>query len=155
VLGQQQVTEKGNEYWFCQFAFTEQDGMQQIDGKEQKTAEPLMKLRRHNRLSDGKIDDLTMTFGISKSFPAELRIPRILVIDVSPDVVTAYWEDPRFPFATVSRAPMLIEGVNSITEQGSFKNPNPPLPAMRGSLGLICERGTAICEEAVLEPLPD
>jgi hypothetical protein len=50
---------------------------------------------------------------------------------------------------------MLINSSNTLAEQPSVKNPNPPAPAMRGGLGLICEWGTCVCEEAVLEPLPD
>jgi hypothetical protein len=59
------------------------------------------------------------------------------------------------PHASAPRIPELLEFTKLLANVGSIKNPNPPAPAMRGSLGLICERGTCVCEEATLEPLLD
>jgi hypothetical protein len=155
VLGQQQKTAKGIEYWFCQFTFTEQEDIRNVNGQDFKTAEAYLKLRRHNRLDDGKVDDATATFGNPCDFKRDPSQLRILVLDVAPDVVTAYWENMFAPRASVPRIPSLVDRTKSLADAPSFKNPNPPAPAMRGSLGIICEKGACICEEATLEPLPD
>jgi hypothetical protein len=156
VLGQQQATATGNEYWFFQLAYTEhEDTRVSSTGKEYKTAEALVDLRRHNWINDGKTDDARATFGTPAEFKGQLASVRTLTFDVTPDVVTAFWEGTVYPQATAPRFPMLINSSNTLAEQPSVKNPNPPAPAMRGGLGLICERGTCVCEEAVLEPLPD
>jgi serine/threonine-protein kinase len=155
VLGQQQATDRGSEYWFCQLAYSEQEGVRMSNGKEQKTAEALMKLRRHNWLNNGKTDDAFATFGAPAQFKGQLSNLHTLAIEVMPDVVAKYWENMAVPHATVSRIPMVVERTKALAKLGSFKNPNPPAPAMRGGLGLLCERGTCVCEEAVLEPLPD
>jgi hypothetical protein len=155
VLGQQQQTAKGIEYWFCQFTFTEQEDIRNVNGQEIQTAEALLKLRRHNRLDDGKVDDATATFGNPCGFKRDPTQLRMLVLEVAPDVVTAYWENMFAPRASVPRIPSLVDQTKSLADAPSFKNPNPPAPAMRGSLGIICERGACICEEATLEPLPD
>jgi hypothetical protein len=156
VLGKQQSTTKGNEYWFCQFTYTEQEGLRQVNGKEVKVAEALLNLRRHVLLDDGKIDDHKAAFGGPRDFTGELAALRTLAIEVTPDVVSVYWgERGDFPDASVLRTPQLTQRTKLLAGLGSFENPEPPAPAMRGSLGLICERGTCVCEEATLEPLPD
>jgi hypothetical protein len=155
VLGQRQLTSHGEEYWFCEITFTEQEMFLQVQGKLTNKAQALMRLRRHVRLEDGIRDDRTEDTFPPTNFPGKLQSLRTLAIEVTPDVVTAYWDNTQFPWASVARVPRLIELPKALAEQGRFQNPNPPAPAMRGSLGLILERGTAICEEATLEPLPD
>ncbi|HMF11041.1 MAG TPA: serine/threonine-protein kinase, partial [Gemmataceae bacterium] len=155
VLGQQHGTAKGIEYWFCQLAYTEQEDIRLIEGKPIKQAEALLKLRRHNWLNDGKTDDATATLGPNMFFTREFSKLRTLAIEVTPDVVTAYWQDTVYPHVTVSRVPVLTDRSRLLAKQPSVTNPNPPAPAMRGGLGLICERGACVCEEAMLEPLPD
>jgi tRNA A-37 threonylcarbamoyl transferase component Bud32 len=155
VLGQQHGTDKGTEYWFCQFAYTEQEDIRHIDGKPIKTAEALLNLRRHNWLNDGKLDDAKAALGRPCSFPGALSRQRMLAIQVTPDALAAFWESLAYPSATVPRVPVLMNSSKVLAEPPSVRNPNPPTPAMRGGLGLICERGICVCDEATVEPMPD
>jgi hypothetical protein len=155
VLGQRQITTEGEEHWFCKYTFTEQERPLPINGKDVNSAEALLRLCRHNRLKDGRTDDPTKDFGNPNMFPGELSALRTLAFEVTQDVVSAYWETMEYSVARVLRTPELTDSSKRLAIKGLFKNPNPPPPAMQGSLGLICERGTSVCEEAVLEPLPD
>jgi hypothetical protein len=152
VLGQRQATTQGDEYWFLEFTFQESEAEITRDKQKIKTAFAILNLRRSRPFFFST--DLRHQLS-SLQFPGQRQQLRTLVVDVTPDDVSAYWDGNPKPCASHERDPTLIVYMKGLANSKLLKNPNPPDPAMQGSLGLICDNCTAICEEAVLEPLLD
>jgi predicted Ser/Thr protein kinase len=154
VLGQRQETDQGNEYWFIEFTFQEAEAMLTLHKEKLKSAFAVVNLRRFHAF--GRTDDnLLHQLSAPQLFPGRHEQSRTLVIDVTPNNVNANWQGVTEQCASVSVNPTLITYTKQLANGLRFKNSNPPDPAMQGSIGLICENATAVCEEAVLEPLLD
>src|SRR5262249_35091470 len=153
VLGQRQATNQGDEYWSLEFTFQESEAEITPDKEKTKTAFAILNLTRARPFFF--TTELRHQLSSLQLFPGQPQRSRTLVVDVTPDDVKAYWDGNLEPCATHARDPTLIDYMKGLANSKLLKNPNPPDPAMQGSLGLICDNCTAICEEAVLEPLLD
>ncbi len=136
-----------DEFWFIQFMYKEQE--EPIDAKGNKAAEAMVSLRR---LSEGF--DHYRHMSTPEHFPGNPGVTRTLQVDITPEMLKSYWENQPLPWMRRDRNPTMVDDVKLASTMLPQWTRPVPTPPVHGSLGLICERGSALVHEAVIEPLP-
>jgi serine/threonine protein kinase len=136
---------RAKEYWFCEFDFSEK-----TPGRDAGKVDVSWYLRRIS--SRDRIRDWRHPIA-SQTFARRSRPWRHLVIEVTPYMISAYWDGSDLPFSSVPWT-TLQAYANQLAEAAPV-NPSPPSLVAPGRFGLFCEKGTARFRQAILEPLPE
>jgi hypothetical protein len=135
------------ETWFVQFMYKEQE--QPIDPKGNKAAEAMVTLRRL-----GERFDYDRHMSNPEQFPGSPGVIRTLQVEITSQMLKTYWENQPLPRMSRDRNPTMLDDVKLTSMlEPQWTRPAPALP-VQGSLGLICEQGSALVHEAFVEPLP-
>jgi hypothetical protein len=144
---------QGREYWFTQYAFAERDEFLRTPESKKKQARASVAVRRYGDIQPRSASfDHYRYVDHPQFFPAERPKWRALVVDVTPDVICAFWGQDELPFATLPRK--LLTDFKKDLASAKPPNPKPPPLGVRGSLGLLVDGGKALFQNASLEPLP-
>jgi serine/threonine-protein kinase len=153
---QRQVAPNASEHWFTEVSFAERDEYLPSPTSQKKLAQVAVVLRRFVEPAGPKRSVLDHNRQVSEPhfFIPRRGAWREMVITVTPDAVTVFWDGKRAPIACVSRA-TLESSRDELAALLPLRNLSPPLLRPKvGGVGLFCEKGKALFKGAVLEPLP-
>jgi hypothetical protein len=78
---------------------------------------------------------------------------RRLTLEVTPDLVSLFWDRDKLPFAVIP-ASLFRDNQTILASLPPARGKNVPPAAPRGGIGFYCEKGAACFRRATLEPLP-
>jgi hypothetical protein len=144
----------GREDWFCALAYAERNDVRHPDARG-KTALAVFTIRRYVETGLARTGpfDISLMVPPAAKFGAQPGSRRQLIVEVTPDAVSACWLDKTFPFLTLSRTSDLDVRWRELAESEP-RNPAPPLVNTRSRMGVFCKSGKGVFRQAVLEPLP-
>jgi hypothetical protein len=90
----------------------------------------------------------------TRGFPPQRGTGRLLTVDITRDVVSAYWHQERVPFTLIPKVFFDRNGANLKVQEPAHKDAPPLFHPTKGSLGLFCENGSAVFRRLTIRPLP-
>ena len=151
----QHVTPQGTEDWFYEYVFAERKADQHRPETREGEAEAHVFARRCGAgLLDRTMDPFIRQCTLG--FPPQRGARRLLTVDFTPQLVSAYWERATVPFTHITRQ-FFERNVGFNLAQLEPKQDNAPLlfHPLKGSLGLLCENGSAVFRRLTIKPLPE
>jgi serine/threonine protein kinase len=144
------------EHWFCEFSYAEQNRFLLKIGGKVKCARAEVILRRCSPQPGLPGRPFNSRRGVSapKSFAAQPGSWRRLAVEVTPEMISFFWDKDLLPFNIVHRATAMEKYRNRLAKMGPPLDNLPRIPG-RGGLGLLCERGTARFRAPVFRPMPN
>jgi tRNA A-37 threonylcarbamoyl transferase component Bud32 len=150
----QQATPQGTEHWFYEYCFAERIAKQHRPETRPGNGEGHLFARRYGKgLVDRTVDPFIRqcTF----DFPPQPGARRLLTVDFTPDLVSAYWEKATVPSMHITGQFFNLNvGRTFAGLEPNQKNAPPLFNPFKGSLGLLCENGAATFRKLTISPLP-
>jgi serine/threonine-protein kinase len=145
---------EGTEHWFFAFEYSEENTIRTA-GNDFPQAAASVALRRHTLPGQGSIPgfDRLQLLGESRFFPGHENRWRLLVVTVTPESVSGYWDDEEFPFMTAPCASTIDIGRKRLASLRPALDAPPSLD-LEGGLGIVCEKGAALFKDMSVEQLP-
>jgi hypothetical protein len=154
-----QVTPQGTEHWFYEFSFAERIAAMPEADTMPGQAQSQVRARRQGSglLKIGTIDHRAAPSPqrYTRGFPPQRGARRLLTVDITPDLVSAYWHQERLPFTLIPQKFFGLNGASLKMQEPAQKVAPPLFHPLRGSLGLLCENGSAIFRGLTIRPLPE
>jgi hypothetical protein len=153
------VTPQGTEHWFYEYSFAERIAPMPRPETRPKEAEAHLFARRYGTglLGIGTIDHTADPFvrQCTLGFSPQPGARRLLTVDFTPDLVSAYWDKANVPFTHITGQFFnRNNGATLAAQEPGQKNAPPLFHPLRGSLGLLCEKGSAVFRNLAIRPLP-
>jgi hypothetical protein len=149
-----QVTPKRTEHWFYEYCFAERSTDHPRPETRRGQAQAQVFARRYGTgLIDHTVDPFIRqcTWG----FPPQRGTGRLLTVKFTPELVSAHWDTASLPFTHITRVYFNRNG--DVLAEGEPRQKNTPshFHPLQGSLGLLCENGSAEFRRLTIEPLSD
>jgi tRNA A-37 threonylcarbamoyl transferase component Bud32 len=148
---------EGREHWFYEYSFAERAPEQPAPQTPPGQAQAQVRVRRHGigLQGVGTIDQaLAPTHErCTMGFPPARGTTRLLTVDVTPDLVSTYWQSDKMPFTLIPAKLPKLHLVTLLATEPVRKNAPPQFGPARGSLGLLCENGSALFRKLSIQPL--
>jgi tRNA A-37 threonylcarbamoyl transferase component Bud32 len=150
-------TIEGKEYWFCEWSFAERNDFVQDVTNHTKGARTRVTSRRHgeNQLQQARFRHVfgTTLGSDTRFFPARSGKWRDLRLEVTQELTSVFWDDEAVPFACIP-AEMRKEAQRGLASlPPERKSKTWPESKALGKLGFLCDHGSAVFRNAILEPL--
>ena len=153
------VKARVTEHWFYEYTFAERSaGISGAGGKPEPAQAEVWGRRYGTGLPKiGAIDHRIAASRKrnSRDFPPQRGTGRLMTVEFTPELVSAYWGVEPVPFTDITRQ---FFDRDMIVNMASLdpRQVNAPLTfhPLRGSLGLLCEKGSAVFRGLTIKPLP-
>jgi hypothetical protein len=151
-------TIEGREHWFYEHSFAERppevrdpdtlDGLAQAQVRARRFGTGLERVGRIDHAMIPTRERNTV------AFPPTRGTNRLLIVDVTPDLVCAYWRKDKAPFTHIPATLLKLHGSELGRQEPKRKNAPPLFHPVRGGVGLVCENGSALFRRLAITPLP-
>jgi hypothetical protein len=147
------VEPQRTEHWFYEYCFAERRAEMPRSGTGPGQAEAHLYAHRYaSGLIDSTLDPFVRqtTWG----FPPQRGTRRLLTVECTPELVSAYWDKGSAPFMHITSHFFNRNVGRSLAHlEPTQKNPPSLFHPLRGSLGLLCDNGSAVFRGLTIEPL--
>jgi hypothetical protein len=154
----EQATDLGGEFWFCTLSFAERGCMPARPPIKDRMALATFQAQCHRQPRRGRDPGYNFTSPTlrDQQFPPQPGQWRKLVLVITPEVIRAYWDGDTSPFSNVliKTLPTEIHEAFAALPMG-LRSKTPPRFALRGGLGLVCNRGAALFRNVLITPLKE
>jgi hypothetical protein len=150
----QHPTPQGTEHWFYEYVFAERIAFQKRDETRAGLAEGHLYARRYGPgLTTSVMDPFIRQCTLD--FPPQPSARRLLTVDFTPDLVSAYWDKASVPSMHITGQFFNGNVGRTLAALEPKEKNSPPLfNPLKGSLGLLCENGAAMFRRLTISPLP-
>jgi serine/threonine-protein kinase len=147
----EQKTAQGTEHWLCVLSFSERGILpSRLPGRPGRGQGALTALCYREPAS-------RRLFPLLQTAPFAVHRPtwRKLALEVTPELLKAYWGGFDRPFGHVARATLVGDLRRGIAAHPPPLRPaSAPALAFEGGLGLVCQSGAAVFRYVVIRPVP-
>jgi hypothetical protein len=148
------ATPQGTEHWFYEYSFAERKAEMPRPETWRGQAEAHLFARRYSKgLIDGTVDPFIRQCTLG--FPPQRGARRLLTVDFTPDLLSAYWDNASVPSMHITGQFFSRNvGTNLAALEPAQQNAPALFHPFKGSLGLLCENGSATFRRLTIKPLP-
>jgi hypothetical protein len=154
VTGDEVQTAKGVEIWFYALNFAEKPRIARRPKEKPTLGQATLDLWRYRQPTGTPRSGVNRKYTLGdRHFSPIHNAWRSLSIEVTPDTLCAFWDGETSPFAFHTKV-VLTE------DRKALASLSPTLAKVssfnfQGTLGILCDRGSARFRHIVVEPLPD
>jgi hypothetical protein len=148
------ATPQGAEHWFYEYSFAERKAEMPRPETAPGQAEAHLFARRYSKgLIDSTVDPFVRQCTLG--FLVQRGARRLLTVDFTPDLISAYWDKASVPSMHITGQFFSRNNGASLAALEPVQKDAPAFfHPLKGSLGLLCENGSAMFRRLTITPLP-